>query len=101
MYTHQSNGPRLTTNLPFRGPLTYCYTAEIGSARMRSKVIAWGNMCNQFYGLIINIVNPYMINPDEANMEGKVGWVYGGLGLISSVICWLTVPETGNRTVDE
>ena len=38
------------------GPLTYTYTAEIGSARLRSRVIAWGNICNQFFSLIIQIM---------------------------------------------
>jgi len=83
------------------GPLTYTYTAEIGSARLRSRVIAWGNMCNQFFGLIINIINPYMINPNEANLQGKVGWLFGGMSIFASAAAWYWVPETGGRTTDE
>jgi SP family general alpha glucoside:H+ symporter-like MFS transporter len=64
-------------------------------------VIAWGNMCNQFFGLIINIINPYMINPDEANLQGKVGWLFGGMSIFASAAAWYWVPETGGRTTDE
>lgn len=87
--------------LTISGPLTYTYTAEIGSARLRSRVIAWGNICNQFFSLIIQIINPYMINPDEANLQGKVGWLFGGMSIFASVAAWYWVPETGGRTTDE
>jgi SP family general alpha glucoside:H+ symporter-like MFS transporter len=90
-----------TADAVSRGPLTYTYTAEIGSARLRSRVIAWGNICNQFFSLIIQVINPYMINPDEANLQGKVGWLFGGMSIPAAIAAWYFVPETGGRTTDE
>jgi len=83
------------------GPLAYCIFAEISSARLRSKTVAWGVMCNQVSALIINVINPYLINPNEANLQGKVGWIFGGLGVIFTIWSWFFVPETGGRTIDE
>ncbi|EJT97791.1 general substrate transporter [Dacryopinax primogenitus] len=83
------------------GPLAYCIFAEISTARLRSKTVAWGVVINQIGALIIQVINPYLINPDEANMQGKVGWLFGGLGVIFTIWSWFGVPETGGRTIDE
>ncbi|WWC90021.1 uncharacterized protein L201_004951 [Kwoniella dendrophila CBS 6074] len=37
----------------------------------------------------------------EANLKGRVGYIFGGLGLVGSIWTWLYIPETKNRTVDE
>lgn len=42
-----------------------------------------------------------MINPDEANLRGKLGFFFGGLSLISLIWAWLRVPETQGRTYEE
>lgn len=42
-----------------------------------------------------------MINPDQANMRGKLGFFFGGLAAICWVWAFLRVPETGNRTYEE
>ncbi|KZT57086.1 general substrate transporter [Calocera cornea HHB12733] len=83
------------------GPLGYCIYAEISTARLRSKTVAWGVIVNQIGALIIQVINPYLINPDEANLQGKVGWLFGGLGVIFTIWSWFGVPETGGRTIDE
>ncbi|WWD01376.1 hypothetical protein V866_008319 [Kwoniella sp. B9012] len=43
----------------------------------------------------------YLVNPDEANLKGRVGYIFGGLGLLGTIWTWLYIPETKNRTVDE
>jgi len=83
------------------GPLAYCIYAEVSSSRLRSKTIAWGVAVNQVSALIINVINPYMINPDEGNLQGKVGWIFGGLGVIFTIWSYFGIPETGGRTIDE
>ncbi|KAK4684598.1 MFS transporter, SP family, general alpha glucoside:H+ symporter, partial [Tremellales sp. Uapishka_1] len=83
------------------GPLGYVIYSEVGSARLKSKSIAIGIAANQILGVIANVVIPYLVNPDEANLGGYVGWIFGGLGVIAVGWTWLFVPETKYRTVDE
>lgn len=42
-----------------------------------------------------------MINPDEADLRGKIGFFFGGLSLISLVWAFFRVPETKGRTYEE
>jgi len=83
------------------GPLGYVIFAEVSSARLRSKTVGFGILINSLCGMIANIVIPYLVNPDEANLGGKVGFIFGGLGAIGTVWSWFFIPETKNRTVDE
>lgn len=95
------------------GPLGYVIFAEVGSAKLRSKTVGIGIFVNSLCGMIANIVIPcvasslipetadarcrYLVNPDEANLGGKVGFIFGGLGLIGSVWAWVYIPETKYR----
>jgi Sugar (and other) transporter len=42
-----------------------------------------------------------MVNPDQGNMRGKVGFVFGGLALIGTVGSFIYVPELKGRTFNE
>ncbi|EJU04738.1 maltose permease [Dacryopinax primogenitus] len=83
------------------GPLGYVIFAEVSSAKLRSKTVGFSILINSLCGMIANIVIPYLVNPDEANLGGKVGFIFGGLGAIGTVWAWFFIPETKNRTVDE
>lgn len=83
------------------GPVAYVIYAEVPSARLRSKTVGLGVVTNQVFTLVFNIVVPYLVNPDEANLGSYVGFVFGGLTIIACVWAWFAIPETKGRTVDE
>nr|XP_019002616.1 uncharacterized protein I203_05102 [Kwoniella mangroviensis CBS 8507]OCF66077.1 hypothetical protein I203_05102 [Kwoniella mangroviensis CBS 8507] len=83
------------------GPLGYVIFSEVSSAKLRSKTVGIGICVNSLCGMLANIIIPYLVNPDEANLKGRVGYIFGGLGLLGSIWTWLYIPETKNRTVDE
>ncbi|TIA38959.1 hypothetical protein D6C78_03627 [Aureobasidium pullulans] len=53
------------------------------------------------FGLAMNFAIPYMVNPDEGNLKGKVGFIFGGLGALATIWAWFFVPELKGRTFDE
>lgn len=44
---------------------------------------------------------PYLINPEHANLGGKLGYIYGGINIIMVVGVWFIVPELKNRSLEE
>ena len=67
------------------GGMAYIVFAEVSSTALKSKTIgitiAWTNVLST----IINIIIPYMLNPDNGDWRGKAGFFFGGLGLLCSI----------------
>ncbi|KAG1726395.1 maltose permease [Suillus lakei] len=80
-------------------PLGYVIFAEVSSAKLRSKTVALGIWVNSLCGMVVNIVVP--VNPDQANLGGYVGFIFGGLAFAGTIWTWYFIPETKDRTVDE
>jgi len=49
----------------------------------------------------MNVVVPYLVNPDKADLKGKVGFIFGGLSAMATVWSFLYIPELKGRTFDE
>ena len=41
------------------------------------------------------------VNPDKANLRGKVGFVFGGASLLGTVWSYFYIPELKDRTFQE
>ncbi|KAI0020418.1 general substrate transporter [Xylariomycetidae sp. FL0641] len=83
------------------GPITFVILGECSATRVRSKTIAVATAVQAMVGIAMTVAIPYMINPDEANMQGKLGYFYGGLGILCLVWSYFRVPETKGRTYEE
>ncbi|KIJ63761.1 hypothetical protein HYDPIDRAFT_155254 [Hydnomerulius pinastri MD-312] len=83
------------------GPIGYVIFAEVSSAKLRSKTVGIATWTDSLCSMVMNIVLPYLVNPDEANLGGYLGFLFGGLALAGTVWAWLFIPETKNRTVAE
>ncbi|RSH85380.1 hypothetical protein EHS25_004776 [Saitozyma podzolica] len=57
------------------GPVAYALNGELGSAKLRSKTIGWGTCVNSFWIGVLVVIMPYLVNPNEADLKGKVGWI--------------------------
>lgn len=60
-----------------------------------------GHAFQAVLGIVMTVAIPYMINPDEANLQGKLGYYFGGLGALCLVWSYFRVPETKGRTFEE
>ncbi|KAH7410521.1 hypothetical protein DE146DRAFT_776254 [Phaeosphaeria sp. MPI-PUGE-AT-0046c] len=68
---------------------------------LRAHTTALATATQSVLGVIMNTAIPYMVNPDESNLKGKVGFIFGGLATIGTVGAWLYVPELKGRTTSE
>jgi hypothetical protein len=48
-----------------------------------------------------SFVLPYLFNPDQLNLGGKLGFIFGGLSIVCLVYLWFYQPETAGRTYEE
>jgi SP family general alpha glucoside:H+ symporter-like MFS transporter len=71
---------------------------EVSAAQLRAKTSAIGFFFNYAYSTVWNVVVPYMFNPDQGNLAGKMGWIFFATSLIAGVVLWLELPETKDLT---
>lgn len=83
------------------GPICFVILCEVSATKVRSKTIAVSTAVQALLAIGMTVAIPYMINPDEANMRGKIGFFFGGLSAIGLVWAYLRVPETKGRTYEE
>ncbi|KAK6609484.1 Maltose permease MAL31-like protein 8 [Botrytis cinerea] len=83
------------------GPVCYTIFCEVSATKVRSKTIAVATAMQALVGIVMTVAIPYMINPDQANWRGKIGFFYGGCSVFCLIWCWLRVPETKGRTYEE
>lgn len=83
------------------GPVCFVILCECSATRVRGKTIAIATAVQALVGIVMTIAIPYMINADQANMRGKLGFFFGGLALLCFAWSFLRVPETKHRTYEE
>lgn len=48
-----------------------------------------------------SFVLPYLFNPNAANLQAKVSFIYGGLAVLCCVYLYFYQPETSGRSYEE
>ncbi|KAH8801361.1 maltose permease [Xylogone sp. PMI_703] len=83
------------------GAIAFSILGETSSSSLRAKTMGLATATQSVFGTVINIVVPYLVNPDEAHLNGKVGFIFGGLSLLATIGCFFWIPELKGRTFDE
>lgn len=83
------------------GPICFVILCEVSATKVRSKTIAVATAIQALFAIVMTIAIPYMINPDQGNLRGKIGFFFGGLSGISLVWAYFRIPETKSRTYEE
>jgi MFS family permease len=83
------------------GPIGYTLFIEISSSRLRSRTIGLWIVVQNMFGILMNIVVPLLINPDAANLRGKIGFIFWGTSVLALVWVYVRVPETAHRKFEE
>jgi Sugar (and other) transporter len=83
------------------GATAFVLLGEVSSPPLRAKTTALATATQSVLGIALNLAVSYMVNPDAANMKGKVGFVFGGLALLATFVSFFYVPELKGRTFEE
>ncbi|KAK3064763.1 hypothetical protein LTS18_004211 [Coniosporium uncinatum] len=83
------------------GPVCFVIICECSATKVRANTIAIATAVQAVLGIVMTVAIPYLINPDEANLQGKLGFFFGGLAVLCWVWAYLRVPETVGRTFEE
>ncbi|KAK4934294.1 hypothetical protein LTR10_024394 [Elasticomyces elasticus] len=74
---------------------------ELSSTKLRSKTLALCYIAGWSADLLIICGTPYLISADYANLGAKVGFIFGGISILVFIWCFLCLPETKDRTLEE
>ncbi|KAJ6437999.1 MFS maltose permease MalP [Purpureocillium lavendulum] len=83
------------------GPICFVLLSECSATRVRSKSIAIATAAQAILGIVMTVAIPYLVNPAKANIQGKLGFFFGGLAALCLVWSFFRVPETMGRTYKE
>ncbi|KAL2841030.1 general substrate transporter [Aspergillus pseudoustus] len=83
------------------GSIGYTLVAEVPTSSLRNLTQALGTIVNGLSNCIWSFSLPYIINPDQANMGGKVAFVFFGILVPCDLFVFFFYPETKGRTFAE
>lgn len=83
------------------GPLAFTIVSEMSATRLRAPTIALARNCYNLAQLISHVVEPYLINPTEANLKGKTAFLWLATALPTFIWAFFRLPESKNRTYEE
>ncbi|ETN37265.1 uncharacterized protein HMPREF1541_08256 [Cyphellophora europaea CBS 101466] len=82
-------------------PASYAIRSEASALRLRSKSQGIAGLFDYLSSIALNLVLPYIYNPDAGNLKARTGFIFTGLCLIGAVVTFLDVPEMKGRNVLE
>jgi hypothetical protein len=90
----------ITFNLGW-GPTVWVVCSEISTGRNRSKLMTISTCCNWFFNWLVSFTFPYLFNADAANLNTKVGFLYGSLMVGAVIWVYFLLPETAGRSLED
>lgn len=83
------------------GPICYAIVSEMSAVRLRPQTVVIARNCYTLTQICASILNPYMLNPIEWNMQGRAGFFWAGTAALTTLWAFLRLPETRDRTYEE
>jgi SP family general alpha glucoside:H+ symporter-like MFS transporter len=83
------------------GCVGWATASEIQTQRLRAKTIGLSNMVANFFSWATSFSIPYLFNPDQANLGGKIMLIFLGISLPGFIYFLLRLPETQGRSFEE
>ncbi|KAH8765914.1 general substrate transporter [Diaporthe sp. PMI_573] len=82
-------------------PASWVIIGETSSVRLRPLTTGVGRAAYYIVNIPCIFLSSYMLNPDEANLGGKCGYVWGATGFVCFLAAFFYLPEMKNRSYRE
>ncbi|KAI3394119.1 hypothetical protein diail_3202 [Diaporthe ilicicola] len=82
-------------------PASWVIIGETSSIRLRPLTTGVGRGAYYIVNIPCIFLASYMLNPDEANLGGKCGYVWGATGFVCFLAAFFFLPEMKNRSYRE
>ncbi|KAL6241312.1 hypothetical protein RBB50_011785 [Rhinocladiella similis] len=79
------------------GAAGYTLISEVPTSTVRSQTQSLATATNGIFNSVWSFATPYMINPDQANMGGKVAFIFFGCWVVGDVFVYFACPEMKGR----
>lgn len=76
------------------GPGAWTVCGEMFPTRIRGHGIALSTASNWFWNSILVSSTPFLVDEKQANLGGKVFFIFGGFGLIAALFAYTQIYET-------
>lgn len=82
-------------------PASWVIIGETSSIRLRPLTTGTGRGCYYAVNIPCIFLSSYMLNPDQANLGGKCGYVWAGTAFVCLAMAYIWLPEMKNRSYRE
>lgn len=79
----------------------YVIVSEAAASRVKEKTNLLAMVISVMTTFLTSFTVPYLINPEYANLGGKLGYIYGSINVVMVVGVFFIVPELKNRSLEE
>ncbi|KAB5531403.1 maltose permease MAL31 [Coniochaeta sp. 2T2.1] len=83
------------------GQLGWSLPAEVGSTRLRQKTVCLARNAYYICSVIAGVLQPYFMNPQQWDLKGYTGFVWGSTAFLVFLWAFFRLPETKGRTYEE
>ncbi|OKL61906.1 hypothetical protein UA08_02624 [Talaromyces atroroseus] len=82
-------------------PLNYIITTELPASRLRDKTQRVASIVNIATNFVFSFSTPYLLNAPYADLQSKVGFIFGSLAVCSFIFAYFCIPEMKGRSLEE
>ena len=75
------------------GPICYTIISETSSLKLRAKSVCLSGNIYNITQIIANIIEPYLINPTEANLKGETAYFWFATAFCALIWAFFRLPE--------
>jgi sugar porter (SP) family MFS transporter len=83
------------------GPVAWVVTGELFPLKVRAKCLSMTTASNWLLNWAIAYSTPYLVDPEHANLQSKVFYIWGSFCFVCIAFVWFLIYETKNLTLEQ